>query len=196
MEGELIEAVESHRFEPVAAAQWRNDELNFRSIPALLESLALNPGRPGLRACEEALDERVLRALAGDLDSPDRALGREATRRLWDACQTPDFRKTTADDHIRLVRTLFEHLVGPTMRLSDDWMAAQFRQIDRIEGDIDTLSARLAGVRTLAYLSHRPDWLVHPGHWQEQTRALEDRLSDTLHEKLANSWPEWRPMAR
>lgn len=184
MEGELIEAVESHRFEPVAAAQWRNDELNFRSIPALLESLALNPGRPGLRACEEALDERVLRALAGDLDSPDRALGREATRRLWDACQTPDFRKTTADDHIRLVRTLFEHLVGPTMRLSDDWMAAQFRQIDRIEGDIDTLSARLAGVRTLAYLSHRPDWLVHPGHWQEQTRALEDRLSDTLHEKL------------
>ncbi|MDT9110875.1 hypothetical protein, partial [Escherichia coli] len=43
---------------------------------------------------------------------------------------------------------------------------------------------RLANVRTLAYVANRPDWLRDPPHWQEATRALEDRLSDTLHERL------------
>jgi ATP-dependent RNA helicase SUPV3L1/SUV3 len=43
---------------------------------------------------------------------------------------------------------------------------------------------RLANVRTLAYVANRPDWLADAAHWQGVTRALEDRLSDTLHEKL------------
>ena len=120
--------------------------------------------------------------------------------RLWDVCQTPDFRKTTVDDHIRLVRTLFEHLIGPTMRLSDDWMAAQFRQVDRIEGDIDTLSARLAGVRTLAYLSHRPDWtasrtLCMRSSWRASSTGGPAPCCGGSA-MMANSWPEWRPMAR
>ena len=63
-------------------------------------------------------------------------------------------------------------------------MAGQLKQIDRTDGEIDALSMRLASVRTLAYVANRPDWLADPAHWQGVTRALEDRLSDTLHEKL------------
>ena len=63
-------------------------------------------------------------------------------------------------------------------------MAEQLRQFDRLHGEIDALSTRLAGVRTLAYVANRPDWLAEPAHWRDVTRALEERLSDTLHEKL------------
>ncbi|MGS0201722.1 hypothetical protein ACUOI2_22960, partial [Escherichia coli] len=49
---------------------------------------------------------------------------------------------------------------------------------------IDQLSDRLAGVRTLSYIANRPDWLDGNKGWRDRTRALEDRLSDVLHERL------------
>ncbi len=137
-----------------------------------------------MKASEEALDETTLRALAADPAVADRARDRSAMFRLWDACQTPDFRKTTLEDHVRLAKTLFEHLTEDEGRVPDAWMAGQLRQVDRTDGEIDALSMRLANVRTLAYVANRPDWLADPAHWQGVTRALEDRLSDTLHEKL------------
>ena len=115
--------------------------------------------------------------------------------RLWDACQTPDFRKTTLDDHIRLVRDLFGHLAGGRRRVPDDWMAERLTRLDRLDGEIDALSTRLAGVRTLAYVANRQDWLADPGHWRQTTRALETRLSDTLHEKLMARFVDRRTSA-
>ena len=184
MEPDLIAAVEGHSFEAVAAAQWRNGDLDFQSLAALQRSLAAPPTREGLKASEEAMDERALRALAAEAAVVARCADRSALLRLWDACQTPDFRKTTPDEHIRLVRMLFEHLSVGNRRIPDDWMAEQHRQLDRLHGEIDALSSRLAGVRTLAYVANRPDWLADAAHWREVTRGLEERLSDTLHEKL------------
>jgi len=184
MDEELAADVEEHRFEPVATALWRNARLDFNSLADLLRSLSAPAPREGLKASEEALDETTLRQLAADPALADRARDRSALLRLWDACQTPDFRKTTLEDHVRLAGTLFEHLTGGDGHVPDAWMAGQFKQIDRAEGEIDALSMRLAGVRTLAYVANRPDWLADPAHWQGVTRALEDRLSDTLHEKL------------
>jgi ATP-dependent RNA helicase SUPV3L1/SUV3 len=63
-------------------------------------------------------------------------------------------------------------------------MQGQLAGLDRTDGDIDALSARLARVRTLAYIANRGDWLADPPVWQERARALEDRLSDTLHKCL------------
>jgi ATP-dependent RNA helicase SUPV3L1/SUV3 len=184
MEPDLVAAVEGHAFEPVAAAQWRNAALDFASLPALLASLSAPVPREGLKAAEEALDQRALRNLAADEQVAARCADRSALHRLWDACQTPDFRKTTPDDHVRLVRVLFEHLSLGNRRIPDDWMHEQYRQLDRLHGEIDALSTRLAGVRTLAYVANRPDWLADAAHWREVTRGLEERLSDTLHEKL------------
>ena len=195
MDDELVQQVEQHRFEPIAQILWRNARLDLGSLAGLLRSLAEPPPRDGLKASEEALDEATLRRLSSDATVADRARDRSALIRLWDACQTPDFRKTTLEDHLRLTRTLFDHLSGELGRIPDDWMAAQLAQVDRTDGEIDALSSRLAGVRTLAYVANRPDWLADPAHWQGRTRALEDRLSDTLHEKLMARFVDRRTSA-
>ena len=184
MDDDLVHDVEEHQFEPITQALWRNAALDFDSLADLLRSLSQPAPREGLKASEEALDETTLRQLAADEGVTDRARDRSALFRLWDACQTPDFRKTTLEDHVRLAKTLFEHLTIGEGRIPDEWMAGQLNQVDRTDGEIDALSTRLAGVRTLAYIANRPEWLGDPAHWQGLTRALEDRLSDTLHEKL------------
>jgi ATP-dependent RNA helicase SUPV3L1/SUV3 len=185
MDEDLVESVEGHQFEPVIAAEWRNARLDFGSLPLLLKSLGQGPGRAGLTLSNEVLDERTLRKLSQQDDVIARCKAdRSALIRLWDVCQTPDFRKTTDDDHQRMVRTLFDDLTTGKKRLPEDWINAQFKALDRTDGEIDSLAARLSGVRTLSYIANRPDWLANPAHWQGVTRQLEDRISDTLHEKL------------
>jgi ATP-dependent RNA helicase SUPV3L1/SUV3 len=184
MEDDLIGAVESHRFAAVENAFWRNSDLDFDSLAALMRSLAAPAPGAGLKASEEALDERALRTLAAMPEVSRRSADRSVLFRLWDACQTPDFRKITPDEHVGLVRILFDYLSTGARRVPEDWMAEQHRQLDRVEGEIDALSTRLAGVRTLAYVAHRPDWLADVAHWRDRTSDLETRLSDALHERL------------
>jgi len=195
MDEDLVLAVEEHRFEPVAGAEWRSSKLEFGSLPNLLTSLSRLPDREGLKLSAEALDEITLRQLASDPDVADRARGRAAIERLWDVCQTPDFRKTGMEEHLRLSREFFLHLTTGRHRIPEEWIAHQYRGLDRTDGEIDTLAARLANVRTLAYVANRPDWLADPAGWQAQTRGLEDRLSDTLHEKLMARFVDRRTSA-
>lgn len=115
--------------------------------------------------------------------------------RLWEACQLPDFQKTTLDEHARLALTVFKALTGKGGRLTEDWFAARFDQADRDDGQIDQLSARLAAVRTLTYIANRPDWLHNPQHWRERSRVLEERLSDVLHERLTARFVDRRTTA-
>ncbi|HEY0435489.1 MAG TPA: helicase-related protein, partial [Phenylobacterium sp.] len=195
MDEDLVASVEEHRFEPVTGAEWRNSKLEFASVPALLGSLAKLPEREGLKLAAEALDETTLRVLAQDPDVADRARGRAAIERLWDVCQTPDFRKVAAEEHVRLSKDFFLHLTSRTQRIPEDWIARQYAGLDRTEGEIDTLAARLSNVRTLAYVANRPNWLADPAGWQGRTRQLEDRLSDTLHEKLMARFVDRRTSA-
>ena len=196
MDEDLVAAVEAHHYEPVASAEWRSAELDFASLKGLLRSLAAPPARDGLKLAEESLDETTLRQLALDPDL-ERRMGsdRGRLRRLWEVAQTPDFRKTTLDEHVRLCRTLYDHLTSRAARVPQDWIAGQFASLDHTAGEMDVLAQRLAGVRTLAYVANRPDWLRDPEHWQAQCRALEDRLSDTLHEKLMQRFIDRRTSA-
>jgi ATP-dependent RNA helicase SUPV3L1/SUV3 len=190
MDEDLVRAVEEHAFQPIPAAEWRPADLDFAALPALIRSLARAPVQAGLKLSEPALDEIALKALAQDADIQAKARNRAHLHRLWEVCQTPDFRKTTLEEHLKLVREVFDRLTahpaarGGGGRLSDDWIAGQYQALDHAGGEIDVLAQRLAGVRTLAYIANRPDWLRNPAEWQGRTRALEDRLSDTLHEKL------------
>lgn len=195
MDADLVAAVENHRFEPIAGAEWRNPQIDFSSLANLMRGLAAPPGRAGLKLAGEALDETTLKKLAEDPDVLDRARDRSALIKLWDVCQTPDFRKVAVDDHVRLMRDFFFHLTGGRRRIPDDWIARQYGHLDRTDGEIDALAARLASVRTLAYVANRPDWLADPAEWQGRTRALEDRLSDTLHEKLMARFVDRRTSA-
>jgi ATP-dependent RNA helicase SUPV3L1/SUV3 len=195
MDADLVSAVENHVFDPVLAAEWRNSRLDFDSLKALAHSLAAPPPFHGLKLSEPALDEVTLRQLAGDETIARRARDRSNLIRLWEVCQTPDFRKTTLEEHARFVRTMFDHLTERDRRLPTDWIDSQFRGLDRLDGEIDALSARLASVRTLAYVANRSDWLRDPAHWQGRTHGLEDRLSDTLHERLMQRFIDRRTSA-
>ncbi|WP_333587658.1 helicase-related protein [Phenylobacterium sp.] len=195
MDEDLVSAVENHQFEPVAGAEWRNARLDFDSLPDLLRSLARPPERAGLRLAPEALDEITLRRLAAEPDVVSRARDRSALFRLWDVCQTPDFRKVSPEEHVRLVRDLFDQLTTGRRRIPDDWIGRQHQQLDRTEGEIDALAQRLSAVRTLSYVANRPDWLADPAGWQGRMRQLEDRLSDTLHEKLMARFVDRRTSA-
>jgi len=195
LDADLATAVEEHRFDPVPSAEWRSGRLDFSALTELMRSLSTLPPMPGLKLSEEALDETALRKLAADEDVARRCRDRSNLIRLWDVCQTPDFRKTTLEDHVRWVGGVFGHLTERNRRLPADWMEGHFKPLDRLEGDIDALSARLAGVRTLAYVANRSDWLADPEHWRGRTRALEDRLSDSLHERLMQRFIDRRTSA-
>jgi ATP-dependent RNA helicase SUPV3L1/SUV3 len=184
LDEDLVEQVVEHRFDPIQAIEWRNARLDFDTLPDLLRSLVQTPGVPGLKLTGQALDETLLRRALQDDEVKRIGRSRGTIMRLWEACQLPDFQKTTIDEHVRLSRDVFHALTGKRGRLTDDWFAPRFAEVDRDDGQIDQLSARLAGVRTLSYIANRADWLEGMKGWRERTRALEDRLSDVLHERL------------
>jgi ATP-dependent RNA helicase SUPV3L1/SUV3 len=188
---ELVQALESHTFEPVRMLQWRNSKLDFASIGALQASLAMAPHEEGLTRAPTAEDILVLEHAARDEDVRTMARNPAAIERLWDSCQVPDYRKIAPATHAEMVVTLYGFLMREG-NIPTDWFAQQLAQSDRTDGDIDTLSNRIAHVRTWTYIANRPDWLADPEHWQGVARATEDKLSDALHERLAERFVDRR----
>jgi ATP-dependent RNA helicase SUPV3L1/SUV3 len=192
LDEETVARIEGHRYEPVRILQWRNSALSFRSLGALIESLEEPPPLRGLAKARPAMDFASLRILAAQDEFRDLANSPGSVKRLWEACQLPDFRKLTPDEHVRLVGQIYRHLMSDDGVLPEDWLARQVSRPDEIEGDVATLSGRLAQIRTWTYAAHRPGWVADAGHWQEQTRAVEDRLSDALHERLTQRFIDRR----
>jgi len=192
IEPEIVEAVEGHLFPALKKLQWRNAALRFTSVEALQGSLNRLPELPGLMLTRDADDQRVLQALAADAELMGRAGGPDRVRLLWEVCQIPDFRKSLAEQHSRLCGAIFRHLTDPNERLPADWLDAQVKRLDRVDGDMDSIITRIANVRTWTYVSHRGDWVADALHWQERTRAIEDRLSDALHDRLTQRFVDRR----
>ena len=190
-EPELVQALESHTFEPIRLLQWRNTDLDFASIGALQASLAAPPNEQGLTRAPIGEDILVLEHAARDEDVRALAANRAAIERLWEACQVPDYRKIAPATHAELAVTLYGFLMREG-NIPTDWFARQVALADRTDGDIDTLSNRIAHVRTWTFVANRPDWLGDPDHWQGVTRAVEDKLSDALHERLAERFVDRR----
>ncbi|WP_129157695.1 helicase-related protein [Bosea sp. Tri-44] len=190
-EQELVEAIEDHRFESIRQVQWRNSDLDLRSVPGLIDSLNLQPQEQGLTRALIAEDMTTLEILARDQDVARLAQGKPAVTRLWEVCGLPDYRKIAPMQHAELATTLYLRLMRHG-RLDPDWYAGQLAALDRVDGEIDTLSARISQVRTWTYVANRPDWLLDPEHWQGVARLVEDRLSDALHERLASRFVDRR----
>jgi ATP-dependent RNA helicase SUPV3L1/SUV3 len=190
-ETELVQALESHSFEPVKLVQWRNSALDFSSIGALQATLAAPPSESALARAPVAEDILVLDHAARDDDVRAYTRTSADVERLWDVCQLPDYRKIAPANHAELVVTLYGFLQRDGA-IKTDWFAHQVALADRTDGDIDTLSTRIAHIRTWTFAANRPDWLSDPEHWQEMTRAVEDRLSDALHERLTERFVDRR----
>ena len=191
-EEETIARIEAHRYEPVRVLQWRNSTLGFRNLRELLDTLDEPPPARGLVRARPAMDVSALRVLSASEEITRFAESPSAVKLLWEVCQLPDFRKVSVEDHSRLVQQIYQHLIGPEGGLPEDWIARQVARLDDSEGDVATLSGRLAQIRTWTYAAHRPGWVKNASHWQEQTRAVEDRLSDALHERLTQRFIDRR----
>jgi ATP-dependent RNA helicase SUPV3L1/SUV3 len=189
---EIVSAVEAHKFEPLTRIAWRNVALKFNSVGVLLNSLDEPPPSTGLVQTRDADDHQVLRSLARHPEVAALATNPAAVRLLWEVCQIPDFRKMMSDSHARFIAQCFLHLAGPSERLPTPWIAAQIAQLDRVDGDIDTLMARIAHIRTWTYITHRGDWVDNAAEWQERARGIEDRLSDALHETITQRFVDRR----
>ncbi|MFQ5985193.1 MAG: helicase-related protein [Alphaproteobacteria bacterium] len=188
----LVEAVENHRFPPLERLQWRSTALSFDSVKALMRSLEAPPPSPGLVRAREADDHSALKALARDDRVTRLAANPAAVRLLWEVCQIPDYRQVMVDAHVRLLGRIYLHLMGPRGRLAEDWVARSIDGLDRTEGDIDTLTTRIAHIRTWTYVAYRPSWLADAASWQGRAREVEDRLSDALHDRLTRRFVDRR----
>ncbi|MEE2526045.1 helicase-related protein [Hyphobacterium sp. HN65] len=194
-ETELIAAIENHSFVYLDHLQWRNSDLDLRSIERLQSSLARPSRDPMLRRTRETIDEMSLNQLAQDPAIGDMGRTPQGTELIWDVCRIPDFRKVSLDAHVRLINQILGHLRGPQGRIPVDAMAAQFDRLDKTGGDVQVLSQRLAQVRTWAYVAHRGDWAEEADVWRERAREVEDRLSDALHDHLTQRFVDRRTAA-
>jgi ATP-dependent RNA helicase SUPV3L1/SUV3 len=186
---EEIRAIEDHRFGPLDSVYWRNADLDFDDVKALIQSLEAKSEDPILRAAPEAIDLAVLKILAED---PAIAAKRGVqAQRLWAVCGLPDFRKVGPMHHARMVRRLFSY-IGEGGHVPHEWFAAEVSRLDNMSGDIEALADRLAGIRSWAYIAHRSDWLKEPPKWAARTREVEARLSDALHERLTQRFVDRR----
>ncbi len=187
----MAEAITENRFAPVRKLHWRNGDLAFRSVDALIASLEAGTDDQWLTRAREADDLGALKSLGEAPDVQARIGSARDVKLLWDVCRIPDFRGISAGEHAGMLERIFGFL-HDRARVPDDWLARQIRRIDRTDGDIDTLSKRLAYIRTWTYVAQRKGWVDDEIHWREETRAVEDRLSDALHGALTQRFVDRR----
>ena len=191
LDDDVVAAVEAHSFDALDQLCWRNSDLDLTHVDTLLAGLTAPPPGPGLVKGNDAADLETLTALAQEPETRRLAQGRRMVRRLWEACQIPDFRKLADDTHTRLCARVFGH-IARDQRLPTDWLASQIGALARADGDIDTLMQRLSGVRVWSYIAARTDWVQDSPHWQGRAREVEDLLSDALHERLTSRFVDRR----
>ena len=188
---EVAQAIVDHRFTPIRKLEWRNAALQFGTIDSLIRSLEQRPDDEWLARAREADDLMALQTLAQIAEIRARASDGASVRLLWDTCSIPDFRGISHAEHTALLERIYAD-IHDHGRISENWLAAQVQQIDRTDGDIDTLSKRLAFIRTWTYVAQRKGWVDDETHWREATRAVEDRLSDALHGALTQRFVDRR----
>ena len=191
LDEEVAAAIMSHSFVPVRKVQWRNPRLDFGSVGRLIGSLEMSPESEHMVRAREADDQMALKALSEDAEVIARASDGPSVRLLWDVCRIPDFRGISHQEHASLLSAIFGFL-HQHGHVPDEWLARQIDRIDRTEGDIDTLSRRLAFIRTWTYVAQRKGWTRDERHWRDTTREVEDRLSDALHQALTQRFVDRR----
>ena len=195
LDNDTIERLETHNFDSVRVLQWRNRDLDTRTLEGLKQSLREMPNIQRLVRARSADDVIALETMSADRDIAAMATAPAAVGKLWEVCQIPDYRKISGQNHAELVASIYGYLMSDEERIPEDWFAKQVGLADRTDGDIDTLANRIAHIRTWTFVSNRAAWLKDPEHWQGKTREIEDRLSDAMHEQLTQRFVDRRTSA-
>ncbi len=189
---EEVELLENHKFEEIKMLFWRNSNLNFNNALSLIKSLEEKPNKDWLRKIHECGDEKLLKYFLKDMESHNIKNNQETLKLLWECCQIPDFVKKTYGNHLEVVSKVFSFLNGKDGKITNDYMRLQLIKLDKLEGNVDSLSNRIANVRTWSYVSNKINWVESQSYWIEKTKLLEDRLSDRLHEELTKTFIDKR----
>ncbi len=189
---EEVDSLENHKFEEIRTLFWRNSNLNFNNASNLIKSLEEKPNKEWLRKIHECEDEKVLKYFLKDMVAHNIRDNKETLVLLWDCCQIPDFVKKTYGNHIEVVSKIFSFLNGAEGKVTNDYMRLQLTKLDKLEGNVDSLSNRIANIRTWSYISNKINWVENQNYWIEKTKLLEDKLSDRLHEELTKTFIDKR----
>ncbi len=189
---EEIDLIENHKFEEIRTLYWRNSKLNFNSTSHLLKSLEEKPNKDWLRRIHECEDEKVLKYYLKENNSKIDVNNKDQIKLLWECCQIPDFVKKNYGHHLEVVSKVFGFLNGKERKVANQYMKKQLKQLDKTEGNVDSISNRIANVRTWSYVSNKANWVENQDYWVERTKNLEDKLSDRLHEELTKSFIDKR----
>jgi len=187
-----IEKLEKHELNKIDTIYWRNSEINFNSLGALLSSLEEKTNNEFLRRINDCDDEKVLKFLIKSDDKLKDKCSKDFIKTLWGCCQIPDFSKKTYGTHIEVVKKVFDFLSSDSGKVTNDYMKTQLQHLDRVDGNIDTLTNRISNVRTWSYVANKKGWVYNADYWVERTKYIEDKLSDQLHEELTKSFVDKR----
>ncbi len=189
---EEVELIENHKFEEIRTLFWRNSNLNFNNSYTLVKSLDEKPNKDWLRRIHECEDEKVLKHFIKNLDILKISDNKQTLELLWECCQIPDFVKKTYGNHLEVVQKVFGFLNNKDGKITNNFMKQQLSVLDKLEGNVDSLSNRIANVRTWSYVSNKINWVENQDYWIERTKLLEDKLSDRLHQELTKSFIDKR----
>ncbi len=189
---EEVNLLENHKFEEIRTLFWRNSNLNFNNPYSLIKSLEEKPQKGWLRKIHECEDEKALKYFLRDKNLENIDLNNETLSLLWECCQIPDFVKKTYGNHYEVIENVFKFLSSNKGKITDEYMRLQLMKLDKLEGNVDSLSNRIANVRTWSYVSNKNNWTENQNYWIEKTKLLEDRLSDRLHEELTKTFIDKR----
>ena len=189
---EDIGLLENHKFEEIQSLFWRSSNLNFNNPLTLIKSLDEKPNKNWLRKIHECEDEKALKFFLKEKNIKNINFNNERLNLLWECCQIPDFVKKTYGNHYEVIGNVFKYLNSEKRKITDDFMRLQLVKLDKLEGNVDSLSNRIANVRTWSYVSNKNNWIENQDYWIEKTKLLEDKLSDRLHEELTKTFIDKR----
>ena len=189
---EDVELIEGHKFDEIRTLFWRNSNLNFNNPLSLIKSLEEKPQMGWLRKIHECEDEKALKYFLKDKSLINFDFDKKLLGLLWECCQIPDFVKKTYGNHYEVIGNVFKYLSTGKNQITDEFMRLQLIKLDKLEGNVDSLSNRIANVRTWSYVSNKNNWTENQDYWIEKTKHLEDRLSDRLHEELTKTFIDKR----
>jgi len=187
-----VDLLENHKFEEIQYIFWRNSNLDFSNPQNLIKSLDIKPNKKWLRKIHECEDEKALKFFLKDKSFENNEFNSKKINLLWECCQIPDFVKKTYGNHYEVIGNVFKYLNSETGKITDDYMRIQLMKLDKLEGNVDSLSNRIANVRTWSYVSNKNNWVENQVFWIEKTKLLEDKLSDRLHEELTKTFIDKR----
>ncbi len=189
---EEIELLENHKIDEIHTIFWRNPNLNFKNGDKLIKSLEERPNKSWLRKVSECEDEKVLKYILKDTEKLQIFNNENELKLLWECCQIPDFVKKTYGNHLEVVGKVFNFLRESPGKITSKYMKQQLSILDKLDGNVDSVSNRIANVRTWSYVANKNGWVENQDYWVERTKFLEDRLSDRLHEELTKSFIDKR----